>query len=265
MSAESPSPSRNYPYTYLPLRDKNISLSPHGFLEYMERSITPTMLLSNRIAQAELDTILKQRFYRGPKIQQLQPEGINKPIKFDQEMDLGKIHNPIRTIELQFSGEDGEYLSSIFIDDAFKLRESDKKHYYFFMQGLPEKDKPPYLRPSDIVSSGIHKRVLTLKARERIKTDLDINDATINWLQYNCDPTLDEYQSSVYTPFNVPLERVPVLGGPAEHFNSVENAWEPSGGIYVPGLRERAVIFVKGALRTVMETALYREQEAESF
>lgn len=225
------------------------SSDPQRFLEYLETNITPDMLLDDRLAQANLASILAQRFYRGSRTTPTFNIRSGESAPRDQETDFGLIHNPAPKIALRYEAENGGWQGSTYIHEAFKLQEPRKnQHYYFFRTGSPRDKVPPYLRPSDIVPSGTYRQAFSSEARRKMRDEEGIDDVAFEWLRYNCNPVLARYQLFVDIPFNKPLERVSIRGGDAERFNYVKGEWEPSGGTYNPDFKLRVAAHLKKVL-----------------
>lgn len=124
-----------------------------------------------------------------------------------------------------------------FIHEAFTLK--GRRHYYYFCPGWPMENTPPYLRPDDVVGSGLSTHIYPDSLRLEIKTELGINDGMLDQLIYEQHPAVTRRAQALEIPFNKPLNRVPVTGGGAQRFNYVTNQWEPTGEVYEPPFHEK--------------------------
>jgi len=263
MTHEPRDPSQVVAPGNLPVEWGSNPLDPHEFLAFVEAHVTPEMLINDRPGQAKLALVLDGRFYSGSRMTQTFNVYTGERAVKDNEADFGLIPNPAPTIELRHTSDAGGWQASSYAHKAFRLKEeAGEEHYYFFSAGNPAEEVPPYLRPSDVVPSRTYRQTLPPEARERAKEELEVDDETLEWLRYDCDPVLAQYLVLVDIPFNKPLERVPVGGGAAERFNYVKAQWEPSGGNYDPGFRARMASHLRKILKPRLPALTRRELPA---
>lgn len=200
----------------LPLENKN-----GGFFDLLSQ-ISVEALLEDRDGQAVLHRLLS--FYTThDRESQARAQAHGIPM----------VRDPHPVVPVEAGG------GTTFIHAAFTLK--GRRHYYYFHQGWPMENTPPYLRPDDVVSSGLSTHVYPDSLRQKIMKELGINDEMLDQLIYDQHPVVTQRAQAVEIPFNKALNRVPVTGGQAQRFNYVTNQWEPTGEVYEPPVHEKAL------------------------
>lgn len=162
-----------------------------------------------------------------------------------QAHGIPMVRNPHPVVPVEAGG------GTTFIHEAFILK--GRRHYYYFQPGWPMENVPLYLRPDDVVNSGLSTQVYPDQLRQEIMRDLGINDETLNQLIYDQHPAVTQRAQAVEIPFNKPLNRVPVTGGEAQRFNYVTNQWEPTGEVYEPPVHEKALRLLGQIVQGLLE------------
>lgn len=189
------------------------SLDPNDFLKYLKEHITPSMLISDRVAQARLDNILDSKYYQ----EDTETSVANYRSKED------KFHNPLPKLILKSKNGGITFIH----ETIFELKEEDgNRNYYFFETGNPSVEVPSYLRDEDIVPSGRFRESLPDEERRKISNEFNVSDVDIENMIYGSDPRLDEYRTIEDISFNKPLNRVSQYGGAVERYNYRTSSWE---------------------------------------
>lgn len=150
-----------------------------------------------------------------------------------QEDGIPMVIDPHPVVPVEAGG------GTTFIHEAFTLK--GRRHYYYFCPGWPMENTPPYLRPDDVVGSGLSMHIYPDLLRQKIMKELGINDGMFDQLIYDQHPAVTQRAQAVEIPFNKALNRVPVTGGECERFNYVMNQWEQTGEVYEPSVHEKAL------------------------
>lgn len=195
------------------------------FLDFL-KTLPVEVLLENRRAQAYLHLVMDRHFTRDEQYAQRVRESGRVMI-----MDS----NPV--IPLEHRSQDG-WEGTTFVHNAFQLQ--DGEYYYYFSEGWPGDNVPPYLRLEDVIQSEMHTPTFPHDVRSRLMRELGVGEEVLDYLIYNVDRRIWDHVVPVEIPFNKPLNRVSKDGGIAERFNTVEWEWEENGdGKYTPDVKTR--------------------------
>jgi len=138
-------------------------------------------------------------------------------------------YNPNPTVELRGQS----YLSGK--GRTFRIR--DEEHIYFFDDSWPAAKVPEFLRPKDIIPSGC--QTLDDSNTESVRKELGLTKHEMAMEIYGASSEIFKKIGFLDIPFNKPLNRVGVLGGLAERYNSVNFEWEQYGEMYKPSISQK--------------------------
>lgn len=209
-------------------------LDPEQFLDFLKMVPVET-LLKNRRVQAAISKTMSFHFERDratiDRVHEINP-------------DIILLETPYPVIDVVYKG------GISFHHGTFQLKEGG--HWYYFSAGRPVKDIPEYLRPEDVIPSGLYTQTYPKNVRVTIKKDLNINDDQLDYLVYCQDARVTKRAKLVEIPFNKPIKRVPKGGGRAERYNYNTHKWEDSNeGIYNPGFKKKLLELAKGTVKEV--------------
>lgn len=197
-----------------------VDLDPNQFMEFLTGNVDIERLLQDRPAQSSLARIINEHFrFHEDLVAEAQKEG--KTI-------IKNLYHPI--VFLLKDHETGKPLRARKRTRIFMLK--DQEFYYYFDSEFeqPYGMVPPYLRPEDVVPSGIKKKLITESGISRALKDLRINrEEFLGRLQEDDGfqmNMLEKYGELVELPFNRTINRVLTQGGNAERYNYVVQAWE---------------------------------------
>ncbi len=122
----------------------------------------------------------------------------------------------------------------------FWLREPPSNRYVYRIPDWHMADTTPFLRPQDIVPSGLRTRTLTYEALWQASADLGVLPTDIHSMRFYNRPELLPYYTYEDVPFDNELLRMPAGGGAQERYNYVRGEWEATGNAYHPRLHIRA-------------------------
>lgn len=196
-----------------------VDLNPNHFMEFLTSNVDIERLLQDRPAQSSLARIINEHFrYHDGLVEEANKKG---------EIVIKSLYPPI--VLLLKDHETGKPTRALKRTRIFMLR--DQEFYYYFDSEFehPVGKIPEYLRPEDVIPSGIQKKLITESGIKRALKDLRINREEFVRLMNDDDFSMnmiEKYGEFTELPFNRTINRVLTRGGNAERYNYVVQAWE---------------------------------------
>ena len=144
-------------------------------------------------------------------------------------------YNPNQVIELEMpNGCQWQH-------NTFKIQ--DSKNIYFFDQGWPMQKVPAYLKAEDVIGSGFYTQ--DMSNAEEIRGELGLTKEQFNLAIYNQNPKVTKRLGLSEIPFNKPLERVALMGGNPQYYDTKNEHWlTKSHKTYKPSLYQKAKVLL---------------------